>query len=87
VLPLELVDSGLFGDGLQLAPSFIVLYLNLWAARSSYGELEEWKWLDDPEESPNIAGVVAGAGAGFQWMNLENIQRIVRNKKKYGKSY
>jgi hypothetical protein len=49
--------------------------------------LEEWKWLDDPEESPNIAGVVAGAGAGFQWMNLENIQRIVRNKKKYGKSY
>jgi hypothetical protein len=31
--------------------------------------LEEW---DDPEESLAMAGIVAGAWAGFHWMSLKH---------------
>jgi hypothetical protein len=36
-----------------------------------YRELEEWERLDDPEESPAMVGVVAGAEAGFHRMSLK----------------
>jgi hypothetical protein len=33
--------------------------------------LGEWEGSDDPEESPTMAGVVAGVGARLHWMSLE----------------
>jgi hypothetical protein len=40
-----------------------------------YCELEEWERLHDPEESLAMAGVVAGAGAGFHRMSLKNTRK------------
>jgi hypothetical protein len=34
--------------------------------------------LYDPEESLAMAGIVAGAGAGFLRMSLKNTRKIVR---------
>jgi hypothetical protein len=34
-----------------------------------------------------MAGVVAGAGAGFHWMNLEKHEEGRQKQKKSGKSY
>jgi hypothetical protein len=45
--------------------------LNLRVSRLLYRELEEWERLDDPEESPAMVGVVAGAEAGFHRMSLK----------------
>jgi hypothetical protein len=60
--------------------------LNLWASRSLYRELEEWERPDDPEESPTMAGVVAGARAGFHWMNLETRRGSSETKKNLEKA-
>jgi hypothetical protein len=55
--------------------------LNLRASGSLYRELEEWERLDDPEEPLAMAGVVAGAEAGFHWMSLEAQRRSSGMKK------
>jgi hypothetical protein len=41
----------------------------------------EWERLDDPEKSLAMAGVVAGAGAGFHRMSLKTQRRSSGMKK------
>jgi hypothetical protein len=80
VLPLELGYSGRFEDNLQLASGFMALRLEPMGGKVIVARLEEWKRPDDPEESPTMAGVVAGAGAGFHRMSLETQRGSSRTK-------
>jgi hypothetical protein len=81
MLPLELSDPDLFGDDLQLVSGCIAFLLEPAGSAIIVAELEEWEWLDDPEELPVMAGVVAGAGAGFHRMSLKPQRRLSGTKR------
>jgi hypothetical protein len=65
VLPLELGDSGLFGDDLQLVPGFIVLRLEHVGGKVIVARAGGVGTAGRSRGIAHHVGVVAGAGAGF----------------------
>jgi hypothetical protein len=84
MLPLEFDNPGLFGDDLQFVPGGVTFLhestgVAVRIALVPAGRPGGVRAAGRPEASLAMAGVVAGARAGFHWTSLK-MQRIVNDE-------